>query len=70
MTDLERLHEKARHDEAQALYHAKQEGKIEGISERNIEIARNALRKNMAISDIVDITGLNYEDVEKLCATI
>ena len=70
MTDLERLREKARHNEAQALYHARQEGKIEGISEQNIEIARNALRKNMAIADIVDITGLSYKDVEKFRATI
>ena len=51
--EVERLREKARHDEAQALYHAEQkgiakgkiegkiEGKQEGIAERNIEIVRN-----------------------------
>ena len=72
--ELERLREKARHDEAQALYYAKQEGIQEGIqegrqkgrSERNIEIARNALQKKMSINDIMDITGLTYEEIENL----
>ena len=30
------------------------------------EIARNALRKNIAIEDIVEITGLTREEVESL----
>ena len=72
--ELERLREKARHDEAQALYYAKQEGIQEGIqegrqkgrSERNIEIARNTLQKKMSINDIMDITGLTYEEIENL----
>ena len=68
--EVERLREKARHDEAQALYHAeqkgRQEGRQEGISERNIEIARSMLRKNMSTPDISDITGLSHDDVEKL----
>ena len=38
--EIERLREKARHDEAQALYHAEQEGIQKGIAERSIEIAR------------------------------
>ena len=68
--ELERLREKARHDEAQALYYAKQEGiqegRQKGRSERNIEIARNALQKKMSINDIMDITGLTYEEIENL----
>ena len=64
--ELERLREKARHDEAQALYYAEQKGRQKGISERNMEIARNALQKKMSIDDIVDITGLTYEEVENL----
>ena len=60
--EIERLREKARHDEAQALYHARQEG----ISERNIEIARNALRRGLSVDDVVDITGLTHEEVEGL----
>ena len=31
--EIERLREKARHDEAQALYHAKLEGRLEGRQE-------------------------------------
>lgn len=64
--EVERLREKARHDEAQALYHAKQEGKIEGKNERNIEIARNALQMKMPVADIAKLTGLTREEVENL----
>ena len=52
--ERERLHEKARHDEAQALNNIR------------IEIAQNAIRKNMPIEDIIDITGLTREEVENL----
>ena len=52
--ELERLREKARHDEAQALRN------------RSVEIARNALQKKISIDDIVDITGLTYEEVENV----
>lgn len=60
--EVERLREKARHDEAQALHHAKQEG----ISERNIEIARNALQMRMPVTDIAKLTGLTHEEIENL----
>jgi len=60
--EIERLREKARHDEAQALHHAKQEG----ISERNIEIARNALQMGMPVTDIAKLTGLTHEEIENL----
>lgn len=60
--ERERLYEKARHDEAQALYHAKQEG----ISERNIEIAQTLLRRGRPIDEIVEDTGLTYQEVEHL----
>ena len=36
---------------------------------RDIEIARNALRKNMPIEDISDITGLTRKEVERLTVT-
>ena len=72
--EKERLREKARHDEAQALYHAKQEGIQEGIqqgiqqgvSERNIEIAWNALQIGMPIGDIAKLTGLACDEIEQL----
>lgn len=60
--EVERLREKARHDEAQALHHAKQEG----ISERNIEIARNALQMRMPVTDIAKLTGLTHAEIENL----
>lgn len=60
--EIERLREKARHDEAQALHHAKQEG----ISERNIEIACNALQMRMPVTDIAKLTGLTHEEIENL----
>jgi predicted transposase/invertase (TIGR01784 family) len=56
--ERERLYEKARHDEAQALHHAK--------IERSIEIAQKALLKNISIEDIVDITGLTRQEIESL----
>lgn len=64
--EIERLRAKARHDEAQALHHARQEGRQEGISERNIEIVRNALQVGMPIEDIAKLTGLTCEEVENL----
>ena len=68
--EIERLREKARHDEAQALYHAKQEGIQEGIQkgafERNIEIAQKLLRRGRPIDEIIEDTGLTYQEVECL----
>ena len=64
--EIERLREKARHDEAQALYHAEQKGIQKGASERNVEIARNALHMGMAIDDIVKLTGLAHDEIERL----
>lgn len=72
--EIERLRAKARHDEAQALHHARQEGRQEGIwegrqegiSERNIEIVQNALQMKMPIEDIAKLTGLTCEEVENL----
>jgi predicted transposase/invertase (TIGR01784 family) len=53
--EAERLRSKARHDEAQALWNA----------ERNkaLDIAKNLLKKQMAIEDIADATGLTYEEI-------
>ena len=59
----ERLREKARHDEIQAWYNARREA----ISERNIEIARKLIKRNRPVSEIVEDTGLTYEEVEQLC---
>lgn len=68
--EIERLREKARHDEAQALHHARQEGKAEGkqegIAERNIEIVRNLLAMDMPLNQIVKATGLTQKEIEAL----
>jgi len=76
--EIERMREKARHDEAQALYHAKQEGIQEGIRqgiqqgilERNIEIAKNLIRLGMPLHQIAAATGLTQTEAENLCASI
>ena len=60
--EIERLREKARHDEAQALHHAK----LEGAAERNIEIARNLLKINLPLDQIAMVTGLFQEDIKHL----
>ena len=54
--------------------YAKEEGKAEGIKEgraegrdeRNIEIAKELLKNNVAIDIIISSTGLSLEEVEKL----
>lgn len=56
--EIERLREKARHDEAQALYHAKRE--------RDVEIARNLLKINLPLDQIAVATGLTSEEVNRL----
>ena len=42
------------------------EGKVEGKNERNIEIAKNLLARQMDIKDIAEVTGLSIEEIEKL----
>ena len=60
--EKERLREKARHDEAQALYNARREGK----QEEKYEIAKKLLKRNRPVDEIVEDTGLTYEEVESL----
>lgn len=72
--ERERLREKARHDEAQALHHAEQKGmekgvvkgRAEGKLEQKHEIARNALGMGMPIADIIRLTGLSKQEIEVL----
>jgi predicted transposase/invertase (TIGR01784 family) len=60
--EKERLREKARHDEAQALYNARREGK----QEEKYEIARKLMKRNRPVDEIVEDTGLMYEEIEQL----
>ena len=68
--EIERLREKARHDEAQALHHAKlegiQQGIQKGIAEKKLEIARNLLKINLPLGQIAMVTGLSQEDIKHL----
>ena len=56
--EKERLREKARHDEAQALYNARREAII--------EIARNMKEMGMPFDQIFKATGLTQNEIEKL----
>ena len=72
--ELDRMLAKARHDEAQALTHAKEEGRVEGKVEGRAEgkregtltIAKNLLLINLPLDQIVKATGLTHEEVETL----
>ena len=43
--------------------------KKDGIEQRNIQIAKKCLAKNMSLEDISEITGLTEEDIQKLQET-
>ena len=64
--EIERLREKARHDEAQALYHAEQKG----ASKRNIEIAKTMIADGEPVEKIKRYTGLTTAEVERLYTEI
>ena len=53
---------KARHDEAQALYHAEQKG----ATKRNIEIVKNLLKIDLPLDQIAKVTGLSQEEIKRL----
>jgi len=60
--EMERLREKARHGEASALRTAKMEGR----EEKAIEIAQRLLKRSRPVDEIMEDTGLTYEEIEKL----
>lgn len=62
LREKDRLFAKARHDEAQALYKAKREEKH--------KIALKLLKRNRPIDEIVEDTGLAFEEIENLRANI
>lgn len=53
-------------DQQSNIATAEDRGERRGIERRNIEIARNALQMKMPVADIARLTGLTYEEVEKL----
>jgi len=72
--EIERLHIKASHDEAQALRNAKLKGKAEGKREgerkgerkSSINIAKKLLNLDVPIDKIITATGLTQEEIEEL----
>ena len=64
--ERERLYEKARHDEAQALYHAEQKGVQKGKLEGKIEIARKMKEIGTPFDQIMLLTDLDYSEIERL----
>jgi len=72
--DLFERREKERRDIASFVKGARQEGLLEGRREGRkdaaLNIARKALQKNIAIDEIIDITNLTRDEVEKLRESI
>ena len=66
--ELERIREKAKHDEAQALSHARQIALSEGIEQGMITVARRLLRRGRPVEEIMEDTGLSREEIESLRA--
>ena len=63
------LREKAIRDEKNGLRHAREDGLKEGLErmkETEIKIAKKLKEKNLSINEIIEITGLTKEEVEKL----
>ena len=56
--ERERLYEKARHDEAQALHNAEKK--------KSIEIAKNLLKMSLPLDQIATATGLTLNEIECL----
>ena len=52
-------------------YNARYDGGVrDGKALGRMEVAENALRKNMSVSDIAEITGLSLAEVEALAARL
>jgi len=72
--ELERIRERARHDEAQALGNARRqgeeagrkEGEIKGRKENQKETAKRLFSIGLSINDIIVATELSREEIEAL----
>jgi predicted transposase/invertase (TIGR01784 family) len=80
--DMQRMRSKARHDEAQALSHAKKKGEKEGVQKGlregkrdglregehkgTLNVAQNLLKMGLPIDKIMAATGLTQEEIENL----
>ena len=59
---LEKIREKTRHDEAQALYNAEQRG----ANTERIAMAKNMLKDSLPLSQISQYSGLTIEEIERI----
>ena len=64
--ERERLLDKARHDEAQALHNAEHRGRAEGRVETQAEVVQNALKLHLPVGTIRQLTGLSAAEIEEL----
>jgi predicted transposase/invertase (TIGR01784 family) len=68
--EIQRMRSKARHDEAQALSHARKKGEKaglqKGLREGKIDVAQNLLKMGLPIDKIMAATGLTQEEIENL----
>ena len=64
--EMERLREKARHDEASALLHARDEAKAEAKTEAKAEVAQKMKAMGETVEKIHIFTGLTKETIEKM----
>ena len=72
--ELQRLREKAEHDEAQAIADAVEVAVTvavaDAVEQERKNTAQKLLTKNIPLDQIVEVTGLSKEEVEKLCVRI
>ena len=61
--DLEEAHKQDLSDSYETGY---DDGMNKGKNDRNIEIAKVMLSKNISVKDISDITGLSIKEIENL----
>jgi len=64
--EIERLRAKARHDEAQALYHAEQKGIEKGRQEEKLEMARKLKSMGLPAHQISQVSGLSCSEIDDL----
>jgi predicted transposase/invertase (TIGR01784 family) len=64
--ELERARSYARHNEASALRHARQEGEASGMEKGMEKVAQNALEEGVSVELISKITGFDMEKINSL----
>jgi predicted transposase/invertase (TIGR01784 family) len=62
--ELERMREIARHNEASALRHAREEGMERGMERERLEIARKMKNAGRPLNEITEFTGLTAETIK------